>query len=285
MGWFTSAGIDLQILPYSSSSTDTLIHAGSAQFGISFASQAVAAAAAGTGNTSVMAILQHEATGIGYLASNTEISSPKDLDGKLYAEAGPTDAFQKMTKDAIKHDGGTGDFRTVTASTGAYEAVYKGKADFTGAFETWEAIQSKLLGTPLKVMKLQDYGIPDDYAVIVNANADWLKKNPTVAKAFVQALQKGYTYAAENPKAAGQILIDENPGIFDNDDLVFQSQALISSDFLKDSAGVVGAQTTPMWQDFADYMVANGLLTDANGKPVTAKIDPSTLFTNDYITQ
>jgi len=285
MGWFEDAGIDLKILPYSDSSTDTLINAGSADLGISFQSQAVAAAAAGTGNVSVMSVLQHDATAIGVLASNDAISSPKDLDGTTYAQAGPTDTFTRMTVDAIKDDGGTGDFKTVTASTGAYEAVYTGKADFTGAFVTWEGIQSKLLGTPLKFFKLSDYGLPDDYSVIIDANADWLQQDPDVAKAFVQALQKGYEYAAQNPDEAAQILIDENPGVFEDEDLVFDSQKLISSDYLTDDDGEVGTQTEQRWQDYTDYLVENGLLTDADGNPVTEKIDATTLFSNDYISQ
>lgn len=285
MGWFEDAGIDLKILPYSDSSTDTLIHAGSADLGISFESQAIAASAAGTGNVSVMSVLQHDATAIGVLASNDAIQSPKDLDGTTYAEAGPTDTFTKMTVDAIKTDGGTGDFTTITASTSAYDAVYNGKADFTGAFITWEGIQSELLGTPLKFFALSDYGLPDDYSVIIDANADWLQENPDLAKGFVQALQRGYEYAAENPDKAGQILIDENPGVFENEDLVFQSQELISSDYLTDDDGNVGTQTDSMWQEYADYLVENGLLTDADGNTVTDDLDTSELFSNDYISQ
>jgi ABC-type nitrate/sulfonate/bicarbonate transport system substrate-binding protein len=284
-GWFKDAGINLDILPYSSSSTDTLINAGSAQFGISFESQALSSSAAGTKNVSVMSVLQHDPTAIGVLKSNTSITSVKDLDGKTYGEAGPTDVFESMVKDAIKEDGGTGDFTTVNLGTSAYNALYKGKVDFTGAFKTWEGIQGKLAGTPMKYFDLSDYGLPDDYGVIIEGNASWMQKNPTLAKKFVRVLQRGYTYAADHPRAAANILIKENPGTFTNKKLVYESQAMISADYLKDANGIVGAQTDKMWQDYADYYVKHGLLANASGKTVTTPVDASKLFTNKYIKQ
>lgn len=282
-GWFTDAGIDVDILPYSDSSTDTLINAGSAEFGISFEDQALAAAAAGTNTTSVMSVLQTDATTIGVLKSNTAISRPKDLDGTTYGEAGSTDVFRRMAADAIKADGGTGKFETVSLGTSAYQSLYKGKVDFVGAFRTWEGIQSELNGTPLKYFDLADYGLPDQYSVIIEGNTSWIDAHPAVAKKFVRALQRGYTFAAEHPHAAAKILIDQNSGTFDDEKLVYQSQALISQDYLKDADGVVGTQTAEMWQKLADYYVDQGFLTDKDGKTVTGSFDTSDLFTNDLI--
>jgi ABC-type nitrate/sulfonate/bicarbonate transport system substrate-binding protein len=282
-GWFKAAGINLDILPYSNSSTDTLINAGSAQFGISFENQAITSAAAGVKNVSVMSVLQHDATTIGVLKSNTKINSPKDLDGTTYGEAGPTTVFQKMVVDAIKADGGTGKFTTINLGTSAYDALYKGKVDFTGAFKTWEGIQGKLAGTPMKYFDLSKYGLPDQYAVVIEGNQSWMKAHPALAKKFVQVLQRGYTYAADHPKAAAKILIDENPGVFTDTKLVYESQALISKDYLKDSNGVVGTQTKAMWQDLANYYVKEGFLADKNGKTITAPFDTSSIFTNSLV--
>lgn len=87
-GYFADAGLDVQVLPYSQSSTDTLINSGAADFGISFQNTATFSAAAGAANTSVMSVLQHDATAIGVLAGRKDITSPKDLDDKTFGAAG-----------------------------------------------------------------------------------------------------------------------------------------------------------------------------------------------------
>jgi ABC-type nitrate/sulfonate/bicarbonate transport system substrate-binding protein len=284
-GYFKDAGIDVQVLPYSQSSPDTLIQAGTAQFGISFEPTAVFAAAAGGTNTSVMAILQHNPTGIAVLKSRTDLASPKDLDGKTFGNAGDSASSIALAKDTITNDGGTGDIKNVTLGTSAYQALWNGKVDFVNGFATWEGIEGALKGDPMRFFFPQDYGLPDEYGVIVEGNTDWIKANEATAKAFVGALQKGYTYAAQNPKEAAQILIDQNPGAFDNDQLVYQSQAELSADYLKGPGGVVGVQTTKEWKDYIDYLTKEGLLTDKDGAKITTPLDASKLFTNDLISQ
>ena len=69
-GWYDEAGVDLQILPYASTTPEALIAAGQAECGISFQDALTFAAAAGAPIVSVMAILQHTAQEIAVLASS-----------------------------------------------------------------------------------------------------------------------------------------------------------------------------------------------------------------------
>jgi ABC-type nitrate/sulfonate/bicarbonate transport system substrate-binding protein len=280
--YFADAGLDVEILPYSSASPDTLVGSGAAEFGISFQGSFSFSKSAGTPITSVMAVLQHTATGIGVKADRADINSPKDLDGKTYAGFGSPGENETITQ-VIKNAGGKGDFSTVTLSTAAYDAVYSGQADFTVPFLTWEAIEAKLRGTPFKTFKYTDYGFPDEYEVIVIGNDDWLAKNPEVAKAFIGALQKGYQYGVANPKEAGQILIDQNPGAFSEPDLVFQSQDLLAASYFPDASGKVGTQTLDQWKGYSSFLYKQGLLVDGNGKALTTEPDYSTWFTDDYL--
>ena len=86
-GWYEDAGVDLQILPYASTTPEALIAAGQAECGISFQDALTFAAAAGAPVVSVMAILQHTAQEIAVLASS-DITRPRDLDGRTYAGFG-----------------------------------------------------------------------------------------------------------------------------------------------------------------------------------------------------
>ncbi|MBA3234381.1 MAG: ABC transporter substrate-binding protein, partial [Chloroflexi bacterium] len=77
-GWYEEAGVDLQILPYATSTPEALIAAGQAECGISFQDALTFASAAGAPIVSVMAILQHTAQEIAVLDSSS-IRRPRDL--------------------------------------------------------------------------------------------------------------------------------------------------------------------------------------------------------------
>jgi ABC-type nitrate/sulfonate/bicarbonate transport system substrate-binding protein len=284
-GYFADAGLNVEILPYNGSYPDTLIDSGAAECGIGFQESSSVSMAAGANVTSVLALLQHWATAIGVNASNDAIQSPKDLDGKIYAGFGsPTEG--PMLSTVIEEDGGTGQFETVTLSTSAYEAVYSGAADFTIPFATWEGIEAELRGEPFKMFQFTDYGMPDNYAVMVDCNTDWLAQNPETATAFVQALQKGYEDTQADPAAAGDILIAANPDVFSTDEakeLVHLSQEMISSDYMLASDGSFGTMTQERWDALGQWLFDNGLLVDANGSPLTSVPDWSAFFTNEYI--
>lgn len=281
-GYFEDAGIDVEILPYNETQPDQLIDSGNAEFGVSFHDASVMAQAAGADVISVMAPLQHWATAIGVRADDNEITRPRDLDGKTYAGFGAP-YEEPVLSQIIKNDGGKGEFETVTLGTSAYEALYSGKVDFTIPFFAWEGVEAERNGTPMKYFKYTDFGFPDSYAVVIDANRDWLQENPKEARAFVGALQKGYAFAADKPAEAAQILIEANPGTFSDEKLVNESQAELSEGYLEADDGTVGTQTLEQWSGYADFLVDNGILSDGDGKTITKRPDWSTYFTNDYL--
>lgn len=281
-GWFADAGIDLQILPYNTALPDTLIDAGSAEFGISFQDGATVARASGANIVSVLAVLQRWATAIGVKADRSDLNSPKDLDGKTYAGFGaPTEV--PLLQAVIRDAGGTGEFTTVALGTSAYEALYSGSADFTIPFVAWEGIEAERNGTPMKYFQYTDYGFPDSYSVVVTANRDWLGENPDVSRAFVQALQRGYEFAADQPDEAAQLLIAANPGVFADEDLVTQSQQMLAETYMKAPDGTIGTQTAQQWATYGGFLFDAGLLVGPDGSPLPAAPDFGTLFTNDYL--
>jgi ABC-type nitrate/sulfonate/bicarbonate transport system substrate-binding protein len=282
-GYFADAGLDVEVLPYNNTSVDTVVDAGNAEFGISTHNSSTFSRASGAHTLSVLAPLQHWATGIGVKADRTDITRPKDLDGKTYAgfgDPGEEEALQQV----IRNDGGTGEFTSVTLGTSAYEAVYSGKADFTVSYLAWEGIEAEHHGTPMTYFRYTDYGFPDAYAIVVDANEDWLGANPERAAKFVQALQRGYQFAADNPDQAAQDLIDANPGAFNDEALVVESQRMLAAEFMKDADGKVGTQTAEQWAANSGFLYRSGLLTGPDGAALTEEPDWSTYFTNDYLT-
>ncbi|MGH3587684.1 MAG: ABC transporter substrate-binding protein, partial [Pseudonocardia sp.] len=241
-GWFREAGLDVQFLPYNNTSPDTLVSSGAAEFGISFQDSFTFSKAAGADITSVLAVLQHWATQIAVRADRADITSPRDLDGTVYGGFGAAYEEPKM-RAVIQADGGAGTFESVVLGTAAYEALYAGEVDFTEPFVAWEGIEAQLRGQPLKTFSYTDYGFPDAYNVLVIGNSTWLREHPDVAARFVQAAQRGYQFAADDPARAGQLLMDANPGAFAQPELVRRSQEMLAAEYLRDEQGRVGPQT------------------------------------------
>jgi ABC-type nitrate/sulfonate/bicarbonate transport system substrate-binding protein len=281
-GYFSDAGLEVEILPYNNSSTATLVGAASAEFGINFQGPMTFARAAGTPITSVMAVLQKRSTGLGVKADRDDIASPADLDGKTYAGFGSPGEKETLTT-IVQNAGGTGDVTIVTLQTSAYEAVYAGEADATTPFATWEAIEAELRGQPFKMFAFSDYGFPEVYEVVVIGNDDWMAANADATAGFVQAVQKGYQFAVDNPEEAAQILIDANPGAFEEEELVTRSQAMLSADYMTDANGAVGPQVAEQWSAFTQFLFDEGLLVDEAGAVLTEPPAAEDMFSNEYL--
>lgn len=281
-GYFRDAGLDVEFLPYNQTSPDTLVGSGAADFGIGFQDSFTFSKAAGADITSVMAILQHWATEIAVRADRSDLTRPRDLDGKVYAGFGGPGENQKM-QAVIRADGGRGDFRTEVLSTAAYEALYSGQADFTEPFVNVEGIEAQLRGEPIRTFRYTDYGFPDSYNVLLLGNSTWLRDNPDTARRFVQAVQKGYALAAQDPATAARMLKEANPGAFTSDELVDRGAQMLSERFLRDAQGRVGFQTPQQWAGFSGFLYDAGTVAGPDGAPVRQKPDFSTWFTNDYL--
>jgi ABC-type nitrate/sulfonate/bicarbonate transport system substrate-binding protein len=282
-GWFADAGLDVEFLPYNSTSPDTLVSSGAAEFGISFQDSFTFSKAAGADITSVMAILQHWGTEIAVRADRADIVSPADLDGAVYGGFGGPGEVPKM-QAVIRGAGGVGDFETVVLGTSAYEALYSGDVDFTEPFVAWEGIEAELRGEPLKTFAYTDHGFPDAYSVLLIGNSPWLAANPDAARAFVQAAQRGYRLGADDPARAAQLLMDANPGVFSEPELVTRSQDMLAAEYLRDASGAVGPQTLEQWAGYSGFVVDSGALVGPDGNPLTERPDFATWFTNDYLT-
>ncbi|MBU2486456.1 MAG: ABC transporter substrate-binding protein, partial [Alphaproteobacteria bacterium] len=192
-GWFTDAGLDVEILPYTDTSSGTLVSTGVAQFGILSAVGFHSQRAMGADMTAVMAVVQHETGRLVFNGNRDDIKRPADLDGLTYAGFGS--AWENaLISSIIRHDGGEGTFDTVTLGTSAYEALANGSVDFTLEVSTWEGVNSELLGRPQRWFSYADYGVPDQHTTFLGGNASWLADNADVAGAFVQAAQRGYAF-------------------------------------------------------------------------------------------
>jgi NitT/TauT family transport system substrate-binding protein len=282
-GWYADASIELKVLPYTGTTPERLLIGHQAECGISFHDSMTFAVAAGANIKSVMAIIQRTAQEIAVLAGSG-ITRPRQLDGRIYAGFGYPNE-EPTLRAIIQRDGGRGTFKSVVLDTAAYEALYAKRADFAIIFTAWEGIEAQQRGVELRTFAFTDYGFPEIYQVVLACDADWLDRQPDVAKRFVAATVRGFELANSDPDAASAMLIAENPGVFDaNPNLPLASgRFLAEGRYYVDAGGRVGPQTLEKWKSYSGFLYEEGLLVDAAGKPLTEPPDYGALFTNDFL--
>lgn len=282
-GWFDEVGLDVEILPYTDTSSGTLVTSGVAEFGILSAVGFYSQRATGADLKPVLAVVQRETGRLVFNGERDDIERPKDLDGKIYAGFGS--AWEAaLISTIIQTDGGEGKFDTVTLGTSAYEALANGSVDFTLEVSTWEGVNSVLLNRPQRAFRYADYGVPDQHTTFLGSSQAWLNENPVQAKSFVQAAQRGYAYAAQNPASAADILIEATKDLATNGDLIKASmQALVDGGYLIEEGEPAGLIDITKVEAIGTFLFEAEILKDANGDTLSEKPDFNSWVTNDFL--
>lgn len=282
-GWFDEAGLEVEILPYTDTSAGALMSAGVAQFGILSSVGFLSQRSAGADLQIVLGVVQRDTGRLVFDGERDDIQSPADLDGLTYAGFG-SEWETALITTMIRADGGTGEFETVTLGTSAYEALATGSVDFTLEIVTWEGVQADLLGRSQRGFVYADWNVPEQQTTLIGADAGWLDANPDAAASFVQAVQRGYAFALEQPGEAAEILIAESGGMLTNPELVHGSmKMLVDGGFLQDPGEPVGHVDEKMMRELAAFLVDAGALRDENGQKLSAAPDISGWVTNAYL--
>ena len=276
-GYFEEAGLNVEIVQPPEGGAEALVASGKAQFGISF-QDTIAPAFTGENPipvTAVAAIIQHNTSGI-ISRKGEGMHTPKGLEGKKYA-TWDLNVEKETIRDVMKADGGNFDLVELIPSTVTDEvsALKSGSVDAIWIFYAWAGIACQTAGLETDYFEFADINpVFDYYTPIIIGNNAWLDENPETAKAFIEALSKGYTYAVENPKDAADILMDAAPELKSNSELVYASQEYLATEYIAD-ASKWGEFDPDRWTAFYNWLNEKNLLEE--------KINPDFGFTNDYL--
>lgn len=276
-GYFEEAGLDVEIVQPPEGGAEALVASGKAQFGVSF-QDSLAPAFAGDNPlpiTAVAAVVQHNTSGI-ISRAGEGMHTPKGLEGKKYA-TWDMDVEKATIRDVMRADGGNFDKVELIPSTITDEvsALKSGSVDAIWVFYGWAGVACDVAGLDTDYFEFADIDpVFDYYTPVIIGNDNWLSENPEIAKAFISALSKGYTFACENPKEAADILMNAAPELKANSALVYASQEYLSKEYIAD-AKRFGEFDDARWAAFYNWLNDNNLLAD--------KIDPSFGFTNEYL--
>ena len=276
-GYFEEAGLDVQVVQPPEDGAVTLVASGKAQFGVSF-QDSLAPAFAGDSPmpvTAVAAIIQHNTSGIVSRAGEG-MDTPRGLEGRKYA-TWDLDVEKATIRDVMAADGGNFDLVELIPSTVTDEvsALQSGSVDAIWIFYGWAGVACEVADLDIDYFEFADIDPVFDYytPVLIGSNA-WLEEHPDAARAFLAALSRGYTYAAEHPAEAADILMEAAPELKSNSALVYASQEYLAGEYIADAARW-GEFDGERWAAFFNWLNENDLMEQ--------KLDPDFGYTNDYL--
>jgi putative hydroxymethylpyrimidine transport system substrate-binding protein len=203
------------------------------------------------------------------------IERPSDLVGKKVGYPGlPTD--EPLLETMLKFDGanGLGDVELVRVGFNLTESLISGTVDaVVGAYWTHESILLENLGHPVNILKVQDWGVPDYYELVLVVSEKYIEEQSDVIERFTRALSKGFADAISDPQAGVNILIDASNEEVDR--AIEGPGADLLVPLWKTNEANFGVQTSARWVDFASWMQETGLLSQ--------EVDASKAFTDKFI--
>ena len=276
-GYFAEAGFDVKVVQPPEDGAEVLVASGKAQFGVSFQDY-LAPALAGDEPlpvTAVAAVMQHNLSGI-ISRKGEGMDTPAGLEGKKYA-TWDLPVEKATIQHVMEADGG--DFSKVelipSTVTDEVTALQSKSVDAIWVFYAWAGIACETAGLETDYFAFADIDpVFDFYSPVIIAQNAYLEENPEQAKAFMAALAKGYTFAAEHPREAADILMEAAPELKSNPELVYASAEYLAGEYIAD-ASRWGEMDAERWAAFFSWLNENELLEDV--------VDPYAGFTNDFL--
>ena len=248
------------------------VGAGKDDFGVSYQAEVLLARAQGIPVKSIAAMVQHPLNSIMVL-KDSGISRPSDLAGKKVGVTGIP--FEEALFSAMLEYDGTKpeDVTIVNVGFDLGPALLGGKVDaIVGAYWTHESIAMESQGYEIHVLRMEDWGVPDFYELVLVASEETLQSKPGLVKRFLTATQKGFSEAANDPLKAVDVLVGFNPEV--DRDLEIKGIGLLAPLWSEDDV-VFGTQNSDRWKQLSDWMKEKGLLED--------HVDHQEAFTSEFI--
>ena len=289
-GYFKQAGLDVDIVAVAQAGAEQAVNNGMADFALSNLTNVGIYTLKGAKIKQVMQVQQKPSAIWCSLASNKDIKSPKDFDGKTFATFGSNES-DAVIRRMIQTDGGKGTFDKVTVGTSTVQTLSSKKADFGGFYATWEGVQADMYGPKLNCFTEPDYGVPGNADTIGVITSDkTISSNPGLVKKFVQATKKGYEYAYSHPDDAAAILVKEAPDANLKLDFVKKSMKTIVDDQywgdpakIKDGSFTFGTNDTAGAQKYFDFLAEENAYTDSHDKVIHTAPVAKDISTDEFL--
>lgn len=282
-GFFKKHGLDVEIVtPANAADSLKLLAADQVQFAIVNSPDVILARDKGLGIRSIAANNQFGTAGI-MVPVEENVKSLKDLEGKNVAYTS-VPANKAMLNLVLKKAGVDLDkVNFINVGFNGMQFLLAGRVNALGdAISYAEPVRFSLAknkpeGDTSAYVFFPFYknGGPRYYVYNIDVNAEYLAKNPDVAKKFLAAWREATEWSIANPAAAADYFIKRNP----NADRISAEAAWKSIASIITSpdtqAHGLGWQNGDIWTEVSDFMSEN--------KFSSVRIDPKSAYTNEFL--
>jgi ABC-type nitrate/sulfonate/bicarbonate transport system substrate-binding protein len=252
--YYARRGLRVDILEGNGAMTTAAAAGAGTEFSVASASAEATAIARSNGvPVKSVAVLYQRVPTVQYFRLDNPINKPADLIGKkvgLVPGSIGVGQFQTLlSRNAIPPD------KVTVVFTGTDPApVLSGQLDTMQSYEEAEALQMRLQGRPIGVLRLADFGV-GAYGLNIIASDKMIAASPDLVRAFVAATIEGYEFLRDHPREAAEVysrLFPEHDKRF-----VEESIKVVAAHL---GQGRVGAETRERWTAMLSDLDKAGLL-------------------------
>jgi putative hydroxymethylpyrimidine transport system substrate-binding protein len=271
-GFFREEGLKVHMyVPPDPETTTKLVATGQDEFGISYMTDTILAREQGFKVVSLAALIDHPLNCIMTLKASG-IDAPARLKGKTIGSTGVPSDLAFLDGVLSRSGVSKGSYRLVNLGFNLAPALKSHKVDaILGAYWPWEGINMEQEGYEINVIKLQDYGVPDYYELIIVCRQDLIDKEPALLRSFLKAAVKGQAFVREHPDRAVEILHRASPELKVN----FLAASLRKMLPLMEFRGGQFRQEEKKWSEMISFMRVSGL--------IKTRPPANTAFTNEFL--
>jgi putative hydroxymethylpyrimidine transport system substrate-binding protein len=267
-GAYAKAGLDVKLTPPPDPSAPLkLLLAGKTDLAISYEPELMLARDKGAQLVSVGALVQKPLTSL-MAIGKAKIRTPQDLRGKRVGTAGIP--YQSAYLKTILETAGVdpGSVKETNVGFNLVPAMLSGKVDATlGAFWNYEGVDLARRGKAPVIQRMEKLGVPTySELVFVARRRDLDQDFGAKVRRFMQATARGHAALKQDPQVGVDGLLAADPGL----DRGLQEAAIKATlpvFFPADAERPFGFQDPAEWQDYADWMLGQKLIT----RPQTAE--------------
>jgi putative hydroxymethylpyrimidine transport system substrate-binding protein len=257
-GYFAEAGLEVEL--YTPSDPTVVLQtvgAGRDDFGISYQTDVLLARAEDVPVVSVAALVQHPLLGVMALDSSG-VERPADLAGKTVGYPG-IPSQEAFLRAMLANDGASiAEVELINVDFNLVPALISGQTDAVmGAYWTHETILAEQEGYPVTMLRVEDWGVPDYYELMLVASEEKIASSAQEITALLGAVERGYLDAIADPEAALAAMKAAYPEL--DEEVERQGIELLTEVWL-DPGGRYGAQSPERWADYANWMKDVGLI-------------------------
>lgn len=259
-GYFAAEGLDVNLYtPSDPTAVLQTVGAGRDTFGISYQTDVLLARAQGVPVVSIAALVQHPLLSVMFL-QEAGIARPRDLVGKTVGYPG-IPSQEAILATMLETDGAAlSDVRLINIEFNLVPALISGRVDAVmGAYWTHETILAEREGYAVAILRVEEWGVPDYYELVMVTNEETVVNQPELVTAFLRALQRGYEAAIADPQAALDALVAAYPG---TDRAVEEEGLRLLVPVWTNEVPIFGTQTPERWEAHANWMKERGLIPD-----------------------